>query len=86
MNNLIRFMVIEDIPFEKLSSPSFRCLLSEIYNDVSKSPNTFKTMFINYSIKRRDVVKSIIQCLIKKKVKFYVSFDECVSVARKSYE
>jgi len=81
----VRMMVLEDLPFKKMAGESIRGLLLDVYNGVPKSPTTFRSMMIDYAIRRKSVVKAIIGDLISKEIKFCVSFDEWVSVANRRY-
>lgn len=78
---VVRLITIENVPFSKLSTQTFREMFLDIYNDVPKSPNTFKSIMLNYSDKIKSEYREKIRDLIGKDVSFCASFDEWTSNA-----
>lgn len=82
---IVRLIVIENEPFQKLSKPTFRRnIFLDIYqNNVPKSLNSFRNIMMNYANKCRDTVRMIIKQLMVKDTYFCVSFDEWTSNAQR---
>lgn len=80
----VRFLVIDDIPFEKLAtSDNFREVLTEIYPNLPKSPTSFRKMLYDFAADKKNFIKLVLKHLLESGVKLCVSFDEWVSMARR---
>lgn len=81
---VVKLIVLDNIPFLKLSGDTFRTWFAESYNrHIPTSPNTYRSIMMNHANLVKENLRKIIEFMLSNGDKLCISFDEWSSLARR---